>query len=177
MEDARKDVNDPELLDALYRELKALARASLRGERPGHTLQTTALVHEAYLKLARPGRYRWRDRAQFLAMAARAIRQVLVDHARRRRRLRRGGETERVSIDLSALPARDGAIDVLDLDEALTELARLHERQARIVELRFFGGLTTAEAAAIVGASVRTADSDWEMARWWLRRRLKEPPE
>jgi len=175
MEDTRKDVNDPELLEALYGELKGLARAYLRGERRGHTLQTTALVHETYLKLARAGRYRWRDRAQFIAMASRVIRQVLVDHARMRLRRRRGDGVQRVAIDLSQIAGRDGIVDVLDLEDALTELTRLHARQARVVELRFFGGLTTAETAVILGVSVRTADSDWEMARWWLRQRLKEP--
>ena len=106
-------------------------------------------------------------------MAARVVRQVLVDHARRKRRVRRGGGAEPVPLDGREIAASAPSVDVLDLDGALTELARLHQRQARIVEMRFFGGLTTAEAAAATGVSVRTADSDWEMARWWLRRRLK----
>ncbi|MCI0587798.1 MAG: ECF-type sigma factor [Planctomycetes bacterium] len=173
MESAWKNVDDPELLDALYAELKSIARAQLRGERPGHTLQTTALVHEAYLKLARTRRYRWGSRAEFVAMASRAVRQVLVDHARRKKRVRRGGGADPVPLDGREIALSAPSVDVLDLDEALTELARLNERQARIVELRFFGGLTAAEAAAATGVSVRTADSDWEMARWWLRRRLK----
>lgn len=157
--------------DEAYEALRELADYFLAGERRDHTLQPTALVHEAFLRMG-GGDHRWGDRRHFMAAAAGVMRAVLVDHARRRGSQKRGGGRSRVAIaDVDAAGGSD-AIDLLDLDAALAELATLHERQARIVELRFFGGLTSAEIAEELGVSVRSVDGDWAMAKAWLARRL-----
>lgn len=154
-----------------YEALRELADYFLAGERRDHTLQPTALVHEAFLRMG--GRnHRWGDRRHFMAAAAGVMRAVLVDHARRRGSQKRGGGRSRVAIaDVDATGGSD-AIDLLDLDAALAELSTLHERQTRIVELRFFGGLTSAEIAEELDVSVRSVDGDWAMAKAWLARRL-----
>ncbi len=161
-----------ELFPLVYDELRRLAASALRRERQAHTLQPTALVHEVFLRMV-DGTGRWQDRTHFVAIAARAMRRVLVDHARARNAIKRGGGELRVSLDdieLAADAATD--VDLVALDAALGRLAALDERQARIVELRFFGGLTVEETAALIGASDRTVKRDWQMARAWLKREL-----
>jgi RNA polymerase sigma-70 factor (ECF subfamily) len=162
------------LLPMIYNELRALAEACLRREPQAPTLQATALVHEAYIRLIRQEEVQWRDRAHFFAAAAQAIRHVLVDYIRTRRRQKRGGGLERVRLDedLAVTPERD--LDLLALDEALNRLARLHPRQAQIVELRFFGGLSPEEIAEYLEVSPRTVFGDWRMARTWLWQQLRD---
>ena len=168
---------DRQVLDALlphvYAELKRLARAARLGK-AGETLCTTALVHEAYLKLVPSAGTNWQGRAHFFGVAARAMRQLLVDAARERARLKRGGGDWAVTFDEGdhAAPAR--AEELLALDAALARLAALDARQARVVEHRFFGGLTSAETAQVLGGSVPTVDRDWRAARAWLRREMRE---
>lgn len=163
-----------ELLPLVYGELRRIAEGALRGERAGHTLQATALVHEAYLRLVGTERMAFEGRAHFLAAGAQAIRRVLIDHARGRGREKRGGDWRRVALDAGATPEAGRWVDVVDLHEALERLAAVSERQSRLVELRFFGGLTNEEAAHVLGVSVRTVNGDWAMARAWLRRELGE---
>lgn len=162
----------PPPLGGIYDALRGLAAAYLHQERRDHTLQPTALVHEAYLKLA--GKDDWKSQTHFQAVAANAMRQILVDHARAKKAQKRGGDWVRVT--LSAEAAAQGApdIDILALDDALSCLAEIDQRKARVVELRFFGGLTCAEAAEEVGVSPKTAEADWYFARAWLRERLSE---
>jgi RNA polymerase sigma factor (TIGR02999 family) len=159
------------LLDVLYDQLKRLARRQLQRERPGHTLQTTALVHEAYLRLVDQRRADWHDREHFFAVASTVMRRLLVDHARARLADKRAHHP----ITLSAageVGAADPAFEVLDLDRALGRLAVDHPRPARVVELRFFGGLEIAEIAALLEVTVRTVHRDWAFARAWLLRDL-----
>ncbi len=159
------------LLPVLYQELRRLAAGFLRGERAGHTLQPTALAHEAYLRLA--GRQiAWQGRHHFMAVAARAMRSVLVDHARRRNAAKRGGGEAAVTLDTGMLAADARPVAFDDLDDALTDLARLSERQARVVELRYFGGLSVEEAAEVLGVAPATVKRDWATARAWLYREL-----
>ncbi len=166
------------LLPLVYDELRALAESYLQRERPDHTLQATALVHEAYVRLIKQEDVEWKNRAHFFAVAAQAIRRILVDHARGHERVKRGGGLCRVSLDEGVASAPERDVDLLALDEALGKLAQLNERQARIVELRFFGGLNSKDVAAYLDVSPRTVDGDWAMARAWLRRELQDeqPP-
>ncbi len=157
-------------LPQVYEQLHALAEAFLRRERPDHTLQPTALVHEAYLRLADQDRARWNDASHFQATAATMIRRILVDHARGHKAAKRGGHWHRVTLSDRAEGGPD--VDLLELEEALLELAALDERQARVVELRFFGGLGIKATGASLGVSPRTVDGDWRLARAWLHRRL-----
>jgi RNA polymerase sigma-70 factor, ECF subfamily len=171
------DLGDPrqaeELLAVVYDELRQLARRQFRGERAGHTLQPTALVHEAYLRLAKGRDAHWESRAHFFGAAARAMRQILVDYARRRVAGKRGAGAERVTLDTS-LPGEDAlAADVLDLHDALERLASNDPDLARLVELRFFAGLTLDEAAETLGVSRRKVAKDWSVARLWLQRELR----
>lgn len=161
------------LFDVLYDELRSLAETAMRRERASHTLQPTALLHETYLRLADDGG-RFDNRAHFFGVAASAMRRVLVDHARARRAQKRGGGDARVAVDdLDALPGPDdGGVDLIALDDALSSLNALDARQARIVELRFFGGLSVEETAELLELSPRTIKRDWQMARAWLRRAL-----
>lgn len=161
-----------QLVPLVYEELRRQAARQLRRERADHTLRPTALVHEAYLRLLGQERAQWHNRAQFYAVAAHVMRRVLVDHARQRAAHKRAGSWCRVSLveDLAATPAID--VDVLALDRALEELARLDPQRARVVELRFFGGLTLDEAAEALGVSPATVTRAWRMARAWLFRRL-----
>jgi len=152
------------LLPLVYGELRALAQAFLNGEAPGHTLQPTALVHEAFVKLSGNADARWEDRAHIFAVAAMAMRSVLTDHARRKRTAKRGGAWQRVTLSGIGSDARDRAFDACDLDEALEDLGKLSERQAHIVELRFFGGLTAVEVAQVLEVSERTVRGDWRLA-------------
>lgn len=176
---------DPGAVDRLvplvYDALSRMAHRQLRLEAPGHTLSTTALVHEAYLRLVDQTRVEWSDRAHFFAVAAQALRRVLVDHARRHHAVRRGGEhRQRLSLDefdqsdAACLAAGERADILVALDDALDHLATLDGRQARVVELRFFGGLTAAETAETLGVTSRTVDRDWVKARAWLYRELHD---
>jgi len=163
-----------ELLRHVYAELRGLAAAQLRRERDGHSLFPTALVHEVYLRLIVQDRVSWQNRAHFLALAAQAIRRILVDHARLRRAEKRGGDWSRITLSAVGGDASRDPLDLLALEEALAELAALNERQARVVELRFFGGLSEAEAAEILHLHRSTIADDWALARAWLSRRLSE---
>lgn len=160
------------LQHGVYEALRSLAAAYLRQERRDHTLQPTALVHEAYIKLA--GKDDWKSQTHFQAVAANAMRQILVDHARAKKTQKRGGDWIRVTLSAEAAAQGTPDIDILALDDALTSLAEIDKRKARVVELRFFGGLTCAEAAEEVGVSPKTAEADWYFARAWLRERLSE---
>lgn len=164
-----------ELFSLVYDELKRVARGLMRRERPGHTLQPTALVHEAYAKLVDSSRVQWRGRTHFLSVGARVMRRVLVEHARAHGREKRGAGWRRVTLAESVLPGLDSNLDPEDLlwlNAALEKLDRADERQARVVELRFFGGFTVSEVAEALGVSKRTVEGDWTHARAWLRREL-----
>jgi RNA polymerase sigma factor (TIGR02999 family) len=160
------------LVEALYRELRLIASRQMRGERAGSTLETTALVHEAYLRLIDQRRTDWVDRRHFLAIAATTMRRVLVDRARARRTLKRGGAELTVALAGLADLVPDPAAEILDVDRALSRLATLHPRPARVVELRFFGGLEEREIAAVLGIAERTVRRDWSFAAAWLAREL-----
>jgi RNA polymerase sigma factor (TIGR02999 family) len=160
------------LTPLVYRELHRLAQAYMRGERVGHALQTTALVNEAYLRLIEAERQDFQSRAHFYAVAAKLMRHILVDFARSRDRIKRGGAVEQVSLDEALTITADHSAELLDLDEALTTLSKLDERQSQVVELRFFGGLTEPEIAEVLKVSERTIQSDWRLARSWLLREL-----
>jgi RNA polymerase sigma factor (TIGR02999 family) len=161
------------LIPRVYAELRRLARYHLANERPGHTLQATALVNEAYLRLVSAKNNEFQDRVHFFAVAARLMRQILIDHARGNRRLKRGGVRERVDLDTVAIVTTEPCDDLIALDEALTELSATDERKARVVELRFFGGLDVPETAVSLGVSENTVIRDWAMAKAWLTRRLR----
>lgn len=163
-----------QLLPIVYDDLHALAEKYLRAEPAGHTLQPTALVHEAYMKLVDQTRVDWQGRTHFFAVGAQAMRRILVDHARRRRAIKRGGDRQRITVDEQLLAAGRRDEDLLALDEALKKLADLDTQQAKMVELRFFGGLNVAETATALGISKRTAEREWTMVRSWLRRELTE---
>jgi RNA polymerase sigma factor (TIGR02999 family) len=160
------------LFDAIYPELRRIARALLRRERQGHTLQPTELAHDAYLKLVDHTMVLANDRAHFLGIAARAMRQILVDHARRRQAAKRGAAWERVTFhdDLGHGVRQD--VELLALDDAMEALARKDSRAARVLELRVFGGLTIEEISQALGVSKRTVDGDWALARLWIAREL-----
>ncbi len=160
------------LMPLVYEELRARARHYLRREHRGHTLQTTELVHEAYLRLVDQKNVRWQNRAHFYAIAAQLMRRILVDHARRRRAARRGGLGLRLSLDRAvALPERP-EVDILAIDGALKSLAALDPQQSRIVELRFFGALTIEETAEALGVSPATVKRNWTMAKAWLHHKI-----
>jgi RNA polymerase sigma factor (TIGR02999 family) len=163
-----------ELLPHVYGELRELAQSLVRRERNGHTLDATALLHEAYLRLSAASLPDLADRRHFVALVARAMRQALIDHARGRDTKKRGGDRLRVTLHDSALSVSNKAIDVLALDEALSRLAELDARKCRVVELRFFGGLTFAESADVLGIAPKTVEADWYAARAWLRRELAD---
>jgi len=156
----------------VYDELKRVARARLRREGPGHVLQTTGLVHETYLKLAELDRISVVSRAHFLALSARLMRQILIDHARSKNSDKRGGGVSIVGLNGVAAKAASDGVDVLAIDEALTRLAAVDPQQAQVVELRFFAGMTTDETAEALGISVSTVHRDWAMAKAWLHSQL-----
>jgi len=160
------------LFPLIYYELRSIARRCVRREQPDRTLDTTALLHEAYLRLAAAGQIRWEDRVHFFASAAQIMRRILVDAARRRSCIKRGEAVRRASLEEEniCLPAPEA--DVVALDEALQTLARFDSRKARVVELRFFGGLTVEETAAALNVSPQTVLRDWKLARAWLSREL-----
>lgn len=177
MADARASISAADqsaLLPVVYDQLHDLARRLMGDEPAGHTLQPTALIHEAWLRLAAQQQQAWRDRGHFVAMAARVMRRVLVDAARRRRAAKRGGDRWRVTLmDFPDLPAVSCS-DLLALDEALERLEKEDERLGRVVELRFFGGMTVREVAAVMDQSRSSVDTDWHLARAWLHRELAE---
>ncbi len=157
----------------VYAELRSKASRYLRNERAGHTLQTTALINEAYLKLVGLNRMDWQNRHHFYAIASTAMRRILVDHAREKKRDKRGGANENLPIDdVLQIRSPERSVDMIDLDEALSRLARLDERQAKVVELRYFVGLSIDEVAGILGLSNATVRLDWTMAKAWLREQL-----
>ena len=168
---------DREALDRLtplvYAELRRLAKSYMRKERAGHTLQTTALIHEAYLRLIDAGQVEWRNRAHFFGVVASAMRQILVAMARERGCQKRGGGARQVSLDEAMMVDKGLDEDLVALDAALGALAQFDERKAQVVEMRFFGGLTEEEIASALGVSTETVRRDWRLARSWLRRKLK----
>jgi len=168
---------DPTALERLtpliYDELRRIAHRYAQHERNGHTLQTTALVHEAYLRLAGTEKADWQNRAHFFAVTAQVMRHILIDHARRRRYVKHGGEAQQIPIEEAGLMASQRAAELVALDEALEELARLDPRKARVVELRYFGGLGLEETAQALGISLMTVRRDWRAAKAWLYRALK----
>ena len=167
---------DKEALDALvplvYDELRRQAARYLRRERVGHTLQTTALIHEAYMRLIDQKNVHWQNRAHFFGIAAQLMRRILVDHARTKTRAKRGGSNLRVSLTKANIFAKVKDLDIVALDEALDRLTEIDEQQSRIVELRFFSGLTVEETAEVLGISTATVKRDWSMAKAWLHREI-----
>jgi RNA polymerase sigma factor (TIGR02999 family) len=162
-----------ELVPLVYKELRDIARYHLLRERPGHTLQSAALVHEAYLRLLDQPPFETENRAHFLAVASRLMRQILVDYARSHGAAKRGAD-RRVELDASLVLPQVKSTDVIALDDALSDLARLDEQQSRIVELRFFGGLAIEEIARVLGVSSSTVKRDWNVAKAWLTRQMKK---
>lgn len=186
MSDERKDITEllldwrkgdslalEQLIPLVHGELRRMARNYMRRQSPGHTLQTTALLNEAYLRLVDSNRVNWQDRNHFYAVSAQLMRRVLVDSARRRNSLKRGGDQVMVTLDDHADVAVERQDDLLALDEAMNRLAELNRRQSQIVEMRYFGGLNEEEIAQILGVSSRTVRRDWNLARAWLFRELK----
>lgn len=161
------------LFPAVYDELKRQAQSFMRRERPGHTLQTTALINEAYLKLREQKDFRWESRQHFFAICATLMRRILVDHAKGRRRAKRGGDAVHEPIDDLAIAAKNDGVDVLALDEALEQLAKFDPQQARIVELKFFSGFEVDEIAQLLQISDSTVKRDWRAAKAWLRHELE----
>jgi RNA polymerase sigma factor (TIGR02999 family) len=165
------------LFSIVYGELHSLAGNYFRRQRPDHTLQPTALVNEAFLRLVDQTSVEWKNRAHFLAVAACAMRQILIDHARGRATYKRGGALCRVTISEADTPVTNRDPELLDLDDAMHRLAALDERQGKVVELRFFGGMTVEEIAHVLGVSKTTVETEWRMARAWLRRELSRGEE
>ncbi len=163
-----------ELLPLVYDELHRIAHRYLAQQAPGHTLQTTALLHEAYLRLVGQDGKHWENRAHFFGVAAQAMRHILVDYARAQGREKRGGGAQRISLDDGLAMGAEQSREITALHDALTELAKLDARQSRIVELRFFGGLTEPEIATLLQVSPRTVSSDWRLARAWLLRQIDQ---
>jgi RNA polymerase sigma-70 factor (ECF subfamily) len=163
-----------QLVPLVYEELRRLAAGRLRQERPDHTLQATALVHEAYMKLAAQNDAKWQNRAQFFGVASQAMRRILVDYARGQQRIRRGGKQQKLSLDDVVLVSTERTEEVLTVHESLSRLEKLDARQVRIVELRYFGGLTVEEIAEVVGISMKTVMREWQVAKAWLYGDLKD---
>jgi RNA polymerase sigma-70 factor (ECF subfamily) len=161
-----------ELLPLVESELRRLAKRYMRRMEPGVTLQTTALINEAYLRLVDQNRVKWQNRAHFYGIAANMMRRILLNHIRDRKRIKRGGGAQRVALSDSAIVSREKSAELLALDEALTRLAAFDERKARVVELKFFGGLNVDETAEIIGVSRITVIRDWKMAKAWLAREI-----
>ena len=160
------------LVPLIHGELRQLARRYMRRERADHTLQTTALVNEAYLRMIGAGQVDWQSRAHFFAIAARVMRRILVDSARRRRAPQRGGAVSHVPLDEALIPATARQPDLVELDDALQKLESVYPRKSRVVELRYFGGMKLEEAAAVLGVSRDTVKRDWRFAKMWLLREL-----
>ena len=165
-----------QLVPLVHAELHRVAMRCMRGERPGHSLQATALVNEAYMRLVDTRRIQWQDRTHFLSMAARLMRRVLVDHARSRNYQKRGGDAVRVTLEDGLALTPSANLDLVALDDALAGLAQVDERKGRVIELRFFGGLTVEETATVLNVSIDTVVRDWRMAKAWLSRELRREP-
>jgi RNA polymerase sigma-70 factor (ECF subfamily) len=163
-----------ELTPLVYEELHRLARSHMNRERQGHTLQTSALVNEAYLRLIDQKNVRWQNRAQFFSIASRLMRRILVDHARSRLYAKRGGDIRRVSLDEAAVVAQEQAGELVALDDALKSLAAIDPRKCQVVELRFFGGMSVEESAEVLGVSAVTVMRDWSTAKAWLQRAMEK---
>ena len=161
------------LIPVAYNELRRQARRHLRGERPDHTLESAALVNEAYLRLVRQGVPQWQNRAHFFGVAAQLMRHILVDHARNCLTAKRGAGVPRLALDPELTPAQKPGIDLVALDDALSKLAALNSQQGRLIELGFFAGLSIEEAAVVLGVSPATVKREWATARAWLRREMK----
>jgi RNA polymerase sigma factor (TIGR02999 family) len=162
------------LVPLVYNELRRLAARCLQRERENHTLQATALVHEAYIKLTAQRSARWQNRAQFFALAAQAMRRILVDYARTQQRIRRGGKQQKVTLDEALLVSPDRTEELIAVHESLSRLEKLDPRQSHIVELRYFGGLTVEEVAEVLGVSSKTVTREWNTAKAWLYGDLKD---
>ena len=160
------------LIPLVYDELRRLARYYMRRERAGHTLQTTALVNEAYMRLVDQRAVRWQNRAHFFAIAAQFMRRILVDRARKRHNSKRGGDVRKVSLDQAAVVSQERAADLIALDDALTNLEAIDQRKSKVVELRFFGGLNIEETAEVMAISPATVQREWSMAKAWLYREI-----
>ena len=160
------------LMPIVYTEPRQLAHRYMRRERPGHTMQTTALIHEAYLRLVDQNQVRWQHQAHFFGIAARLMRQILIEHARSRTRAKRGGGVGTISLDEAAIVSQARATELLALDDALERLATMDPRKSQVVELRFFGGLSVEEAAQVLNIAPNTVLRDWRMAKAWLRREI-----
>ena len=173
LQDGRPDAAS-QLIPLVYDELHRLARGQMRHERADHTLQATALVHEAYLRLVNQPQRTWQNRAHFIAVAAQVMRRILVDYARARRTSKRGSAPQRVPLEEPLLFTEEQSDDLVSLDEALERLAQFDHRQSRVVELRFFGGLTAEETAEVLGISSKTVKRDWTVARAWLHREVRK---
>jgi RNA polymerase sigma-70 factor, ECF subfamily len=171
--DVGNDKAVADLVVSLYSELRRLASGYMRRERSDHTLQTTALVHEAYLRLADQKEVRWKNREQFMGVAAQLMRRILVDYSRGHDAKKRGNDFEKVFLEEAEVVAKGKASDVIQLDEALTRLAEFDPQQAQLVELRFFGGLSIEEAAGVLGVSPTTVKRNWNLAKAWLARELR----
>lgn len=163
-----------QLMPLVYDELRQMARRYMRRQSPGHTFQTTELIHEAYLKLARRETQNWQNRAHFFGVAARAMRHILVDHARSKQSRKRGGWQEKITLADGTAVAGNRSKEIIALDESLKNLAVLDERKAQVVELKYFGGLTTEEIAEVLKISPETVKRDWRFARTWLLRELSD---
>ncbi|HMV86202.1 MAG TPA: sigma-70 family RNA polymerase sigma factor [Blastocatellia bacterium] len=163
-----------QLLPVVYRELRQLAQAYLRRERPDHTLQPTALINEAYLRLVKQDFPEWQSRRHFFGVAAQLMRQILVEHARARAANKRGGDGQKLALDEALTFSDEKAAEMVALDDALTAMAKFDERRARIIELRYFGGLSLEETAAALGLSVPTISYEQRLARAWLRREMEQ---
>jgi RNA polymerase sigma-70 factor, ECF subfamily len=173
LQDGRPD-SASQLIPLVYDELHRLAHRHMRQERPDHTLQATALVHEAYVRLVNQPQRTWQNRAHFIAVAAQVMRRILVDYARARRTSKRGSAPQRVPLEEPLLFTEEQSDGLVSLDEALERLAKFDARQSRVVELRFFGGLTTDETAEVLGISSKTVKRDWAVARAWLHREVRK---
>ena len=163
-----------QLMPLVYEELRRMARRYMRRQPSGHTFQTTELIHEAYLKIAGQNDYNWQNRAHFFGVAARAMRHILVDYARSRNSLKRGGWQERVSLGEDPIASTQSSKEIVALDDALKQLAILDERKSRVVEMKFFGGLNTEEIGEVLKISPETVKRDWRFARTWLLREMAE---
>ena len=161
-----------QLMPLVYEELRRMARSFMRRQAAGHTFQTTELIHEAYLKIAKGDEQNWENRAHFFGVAAQAMRHILVDYARGKQRQKRGGWQERVTFAEDVMVSNDGSEKIVALDEALKQLAVLDARKSRVVEMKFFGGLTMEEIAEVMKITPKTVKRDWQFARMWLAREL-----
>ena len=162
------------LIPAVYQELRRMADSHLRGENAGHSLQPTALIHEAYLRLIDQKRVEWQNRAHFFGIASQMMRRILVDHAKAKHRVKRGGTSPKVSLDETINLGSERAAELVALDDALKVLDELDQRKSRIVELRYFGGLTVDETAQVLGVSDKTVMRDWNLAKAWLYQQLSQ---